>query len=183
DEVPRGAAERAVADDFASALEPHVQHLADQLAVERALVEIVGDLAEQRGQPLPHGPRVLGGRLEHRRHAGRALRRDFAVQMLARLEVVEEGARRDVGARADVLDLGAADAVLLEEIDRRVDQRLAVAVAAELESIRGTRAGGGFDGQGHWPRSYLLPVALYPIFQSIAILRSSESSDHHRGGR
>jgi hypothetical protein len=63
--------------------------------------------------------------------------------MLARLEVVEEGARRDIGARADLLDLRPADPALLEQLDRGVEQRLAVAAAPLLEAVLEKRLDGG----------------------------------------
>jgi len=66
--------------------------------------------------------------------------------VLARLEVVEEGARRDIGSLADLLDLRAADPALLEQLDRGVEQRLAVAAAPLLEAIE--RLGGGRRAQG-----------------------------------
>ena len=111
------------------------QHLPDEVAIGGPLGQVRGDHLEEladaarqwiglRRHGIEQGSELLG-----------PLARDRFVQLLARLEVVEERANRHVRALADLFQAGRLHALRLEEIDGRVDDRRAAAKSTLLESI------------------------------------------------
>jgi hypothetical protein len=85
-----------------------MEHLTDQLAPERARDEVGAHDCEEVVQSSCERLRILANCVEQLGKLHRPLVRDRLVEMLAGLEVIEEGARRNVHPRADLLERGAS---------------------------------------------------------------------------
>jgi hypothetical protein len=116
------------------------QHLADQLAVRIArLVQGRRDVVEQSDEA--GGDRFVLAIEDDVVQVEQALVGERTHHVLAGREVVEERPVRDVGALADVLQLGRRDALLKEQIERRAKDPMAHFHLAPVHPVHGSSPG------------------------------------------